>query len=293
MIWPRKPKTPGFGISRHFYLTVLAAQATLPPPRLIVNPKADGGALPGFIVPLSSSATKEDLDRPLMRGSYGVSTLDRKTVLRMLVVSKEEAGFDPTPFLRSEYAVGMSHELLARISATWTLLQLTFESHEPMVYDAVRFMLQVAGRAADLTQGVVADPMCHSYKLPQDVWHEPKAPNQLDVRDVVRIWTKHVGDELTSHTLGLQKFDMHELELSGFDGENTALAENFLASTAQWALRGEKYEPGDKLGRGDGMLLVAPGGLDRARWDGIDCYELIPPTGRTVDGQLKIWSLTE
>ncbi len=291
MIWPRKPKTPGFGISRNFYLTVLAAQATLPPPRLLINPKGDGGALSGFIVPLASSATKEDLDRPLMRGAYGVSTLDRKSVIRMLVLSKEEACFDPAPFLRSEQAVGVSQEILARISATWTLLQLTFESHDPMVYDAVRFILQVAGRGASLTQGVVADPMCHTYKLPQDVWHEPVPPNNIDVRDVVRVMTMRVSGETTSHTLGLQKFDMPELELSGFEGSNSGLAEGFLMSAAQWALRGEKYEPGDKLGTGEGMMHVAQGGFDRARWDGIDCYELIPPPGRTVDEQLRLWSL--
>lgn len=287
MIWPKKPKTPGFGISRNFYLTVLAAQASLPPPRLLVHPKGEAGAVQGFIVPLSSSATKEDLDRPLARGGYGVSTLDRKTVMRMLVLSKEEAGFDPSPFLRSEYAVGMNPDALARISATWTLMQLSFESHDPMVYDAVRFILQVAGRAASLTQGVVADPMCHTYKLPEQVWTLPTPPDLLDVRDVVRIWTRRVGGQTTSHTLGLQKFSLPELEMVGYDASLTPRAEACLLNVAQNALRGKRAELGDRVVIGNGQFVVAPGGLDRARWEGIECFELIPPPGKSLDSQIE------
>lgn len=291
MIWPRKPKTPGFGISRNFYVTVLAARATLPPPLAVANPKGEGDAAAGFIVPLAAGASKEDLGRPMLRGAYGISSPDRKTVLRMLVLSKEEVGFDPGPFLRSEQAIGLSPELLARISATWTLLQLTFESHEPMVYDAVRFMLSVAKRLADLTEGVVSDPITESYRLPEDVFAEGQFDPRIDVRDVVRVWVRPSSDRtlVNAYTLGLQKFGLPELELNDLKPENAGVAERFLYRVAQGILLGELVDVGDRLGSDSCLLQVVPGGLDRARWEGIPCLELIPPTGSTVDDALVAW----
>lgn len=291
MIWPRKPKTPGFGISRNYYITVLAATAALPPARAVMNPKGEGGAVSGFIVPLSSTATKDDLNRPLMRGSYGLGSPDRKTVLKMLVLSKDEVGFDPAPFLRSEAAVGLNPELLARISATWTLLQLTFESHDPMVFEGVRFALTAARRLAELTEGVISDPICQTYRLPGDVFAKDPVDPRIDSRDVIHVWVKSMGGgKVTAFTLGMQKFDLHEVELQELNPSHSGLAEAFLYRLTQEALLGDIYELGDKVG-GDACLLeVAPGGLDPARWEGIPCFELIPPTGRTMDEALLAWA---
>jgi hypothetical protein len=291
VIWPKKPKTPGFGISRNYYITVLAATATLPPARAVMNPKAEGGAIAGFIVPLAKSATKADLDRPLMRGSYALGSPDRKTVLQLLVLSKDEVGYDPASFLRSEAAVGLSHELLARISATWTLLQLRFESHDPMVYNGVRFALSVAKRLAELTEGVVSDPICQTYRLPDDVFSAKPVDPRIDSRDVVRVWVKPMAEgKVTAFTLGMSKFDLHEAEIQEIDPKHSALAEAFLYQLTQEALLGDIYEIGDKVGGDACLLQVALGGLDRARWDGIPCFELIPPTGRTMDEALLAWA---
>lgn len=291
MIWPKKPKTPGFGISRNYYVTVLAATASLPPASAVMNPKGEGGAVPGFIVPLSSSATKDDLHRPLARGSYGLGSPDRKTVLKMLVLSKEEVGFDPAPFLRSEAAIGLSQELLARISATWTLLQLTFESHDPMVYDGVRFILDVSARLGQLTNGVVSDPICQTYRLPEDLHARVPADPRIDSRDVVKVWVKPLRQGgYTAFTLGMQKFDLPEAEIQDFNPDHSQLAEALLYRLTQEALLGDKYELGDKVGGDPCLLEVAPGGLDRARWEGIPCFELIPPTGRTMDDALLAWA---
>lgn len=299
MIW-RKPKTPGFGISRNFYMTVLAARAALPPPVTVANPKGEGGAIPGYIIPLASGATKDDLTRPFVRGMYGVSSLDRKTVLRMLIMSKEEVDFDPTAFLRSERAFGLSRELLARMSATWSLLQFTVESHDPMVYDAVKFMLWITRRFADLTDGVVSDPICQTYKLPDDVFVRNPMDPRIDARDVVRVWMHpsdavraqehHKAGPIAAYTLGMQKFDQAEVEMADFDPRHSGIAEAFLYRLAQDALLGDLYGVGDKVG-GDACLLdVVPGGLDRARWEGIPCVELIPPTGRSMDDALLAWA---
>ena len=99
--WQFRQKTPGFGISKDFYITVLAATAQLPSILEVVEPHGAFGAIEGFGVPLSRDKQKEDLTRPMERGVYGLATRNRETVLRLVVIPKEEAGFDPAPFLRS------------------------------------------------------------------------------------------------------------------------------------------------------------------------------------------------
>src|SRR5438046_2175327 len=98
--WKFTQKTPGFGISKNFYLTVLSAKAALPRVLEVVGPKGADGAVEGFGAPLSQDAKKEDLQRAIERGHYVIASKNRQTVLKLTVVPKEEAGFDPEPFLR-------------------------------------------------------------------------------------------------------------------------------------------------------------------------------------------------
>lgn len=266
-----RPKGPGFEISSAFYITVLAARAALPTVRMIINPKAEDGAVEGFGVPLAS-ADKEDLDRPVTRGMYALATKDRKTVIRMRVISKEEAGFDPAPFLRSELGQSASEELRNRVSATWTLMQLTFETYDPSVYPALDFLLAVSKRLSELTEGVVADPVAQRYRLPGDV-STAVAENALDI-------TQHVAihrDGNSLFTLGLQKFTLPEYEINDVPDAYATPAMGILAGLAHNALHGERAEPGDKIGKQG--LEVVEGGLNRARWEGVPCYELIPARG--------------
>jgi hypothetical protein len=51
-------------------------------------------------------------------------------------------------------------EMAARIRATWSLIQFTFEAHDPDVYPAVDFFQEIVMRVGLLTEGVVADPIC-------------------------------------------------------------------------------------------------------------------------------------
>ena len=292
MLWKFKPKTPGFGIQPNYYMTVLSSKPTLSPLLVVINPKGEGDAVAGFGVPLNPDAQREDLGRPMTRGIYGLSSPDRKTILKLRVISKEEAGFDPAPFLRSSLAAGMSSELLARISATWTLMQLTFESYDPMVYEGVRFMLNCCRRLAELHDGVVADPIAQTYRLPELVFTPSPSDPRIDARDVIQVFVRPRRDEpavLTSYTLGLQKFGMAELEMPGLSAANSDLATRFLFSVAQQQLLGKFVDLGDRLGDAACMLQAAPGGLDRGMWEGIECYELIPPSGYTVDQALLAW----
>ena len=51
----------------------------------MVNPKGENGAIAGFGAPLGNS-TKESLANPMQRGAYVIASVDRKTVIKMLVV---------------------------------------------------------------------------------------------------------------------------------------------------------------------------------------------------------------
>jgi hypothetical protein len=178
------------------------------------------------------------------------------------------------------------------------LLQLTIESHDPMVYDAVKFMLLLARRLADLTDGVVADPICHTYKLPTDVFSSPQRDPRIDSRDVAHVWMHpfapagmpREAGPISAYTLGMRKFSMPEVEIADFQAEHSRLAEAFLNQLCQEALLGDIYEIGDKVGGDACLLQVVPGGLDRARWEGIPCVELIPPTGSSMDDAILAWA---
>ena len=88
----KKEKTPGFGLSQQYYISVLACTPSLPGLLAIINPKGEGGAATGFGLPWKTDVTEAEIAQPLMRGEYIFSSHDRKTVLRAKVLSKEEAG---------------------------------------------------------------------------------------------------------------------------------------------------------------------------------------------------------
>lgn len=284
-----KPKTPGFGIDKGYYLSVLSSHATLPPIAALINPGGDDGAVPGFGAPLASDASKQTLREPIERGAYAISTKDRKTVLQMLVVSKEEAGFDPEAFALSDLAVGEDPELLARLRGTWTLAQFMFKSHEPSVFPSVQFLLAVCVRLATLCEGVVADPISQRYLLPEQAIHPTLGDPPLDVRDLVSVKTAAADPGLTVFTLGMQKLGLPEFEILGLTEAGEENAIRFLYGLCQWVMRGHVIEPGAKLGTSSAPMQAAVGGFDRGRWEGTACLELLPPTRMTADEALAIW----
>jgi hypothetical protein len=285
-----KPKNPGFGISKRFYLSVLAARAQLPTIAELVTPDGAGGAVVGFGAPLAQGTSKEDLRRPLARGAYVLTTKDRATVLKMLVISKEEAGFDPTALLRSAEASSLNPELLARVGATWTLMQLTFESHDAMVYPALDFLLHVCRRLADLSDGAIADPLSEIYVLPEQLIKVPRVDPRVDAREHVAVHFRTKSDGLWAYTRGMQKFSLPEYEIQGLEHALSRQVESLLLSISQTNLLGKALQLGDRVGSAQMPFDVGPGGLDRAVWEGVDCYELLPPTGGDASKAVAAWA---
>lgn len=288
--WQFRQKTPGFGISPEWYDSVLSGTAVLPSILHVVNPDGEGGAVEGYGAPLAAGASKDDLARPMARGKYVVASKDRKTVIKVMVVPKDEAGFDPAPVLASKFASTLSPEVLARISATWSLVQLTFETHHPMVYDSVRFMLRLGQRLAQLTEGVIADPVAQTYRLPEEVFQNPQAHPLIDARDVIAVHSRQKPEGIWVYTMGMRKFGMPELEIGMVEPVQEGAAGRFLESLAQKALLGDKIEMGDQVGAKPFLFQVAMGGLDRGQWEGVPVFELLPPTGRSAGEVLANWS---
>jgi hypothetical protein len=287
LFWISKPKTPGFGISKQFYLTVLAAKATLPTLVELINPKGEQGGVKGFGVPLSSGASKDTLTQPMSRGAYALATIDRKTVIRCLVVSKEEAGFDPDAFALSAEAIQAEPELVARIRGAWTLVQMGFESHDPMVKPALDFMVELCARLGKLTDGSIADPIGQRYFLPEEL--DEVAQDKIDALFHVSIRTRQEQQGIRAFTLGMQKFGLAEFEVAELQEADLKAAEAFLYSLCQSELNGRLAEVGDKVGAKRQPFQVCEGGHSRDLWEGIACYELVPNTGVTAGETLRSW----
>jgi hypothetical protein len=284
-----RPKGPGFGISKDYYLSVLASSSVLPSLLDIVNPKGQNGSIPGFGVPLAASATKDDLGEPLRRGAFGLASPDRKTVLRMLVLGRDEAGFDPDVLSRVPMGATLPTELVNRVRGTWNLLQLTFESHDPEVYPALDFLLAVAIRIAKLSEGVIADAISERYLLPEDVLPPVRLDPKVDAREHIAPGFFVASDGGHAYTKGLRKFALPELEMPGLLPSDEQDASRFLLALSQLILLGDLAEPGDRVGATKAQFQIAEGGFDRSRWEGIPVFELLPPTTMTSSEALSKW----
>ncbi|MEA2554047.1 MAG: hypothetical protein QOJ65_2223 [Fimbriimonadaceae bacterium] len=284
-----KPKGPGFGISAHYYLSVLSTKPVMPALWDLINPQGENGAVVGFGVPLTAGATKDVLRQPMGRGGYALASKDRKTVIKLLVLSKDEAGFDPEALIRSRLAAVLESEVISRIRATWTLGQATFESHDPDVYPALRFHLALVKRLAELTEGAIADPLSQRYLLPNNLLGPITTDTGVDVLDICSVGTADRPDGMHAYTLGLQKLALPELEIVGLAPDVKRLAAEFLLSAAQAVVQGNLIQSGVKLGAPTAFFEAREGGYDVALWEGIKVLELLPPTQITATDALEIW----
>lgn len=287
MIRFKRPKGPGFGIESSFYLSVLSTRVPMPAIREVVNPKGADGAIVGFGVPLGANE-KTALDRPMERGVYAIATRERKTVLKMRVLSREEAGFDPEAFLRSPLAAGLDQELLVRLRATWTVAQLTFESHDPEVYPALDFLLDIAGRIAYISNGAVADPISRRYLLPHELRQAVRLDPKVDARELVAIDRRGQSGREHVATHGMIKFGLPELEIENLLPDEVPLAGRFLIACAQNSLLGDLPTSGDRYGAPEALFEAREGGFDPV-WKGVSVLELLPPTHLTAGEALRNW----
>ncbi len=258
-----KPKGPAFGISKSYYLSVLAPGGTLPRPLEIVHPKGDGGAATGFIAPLSAGTSKDNLQLPMERGTYVVASKDRKTVIRLMLMRAEESGVDPSQ-LASAAQLSFIPE--------W-LFQLTFESHDVAVVPAIEFLFEVVNRLGLLVHGAVADPLCQRYIEPSAIYVQPRRKDVVNAPEHIVILKRPYAAGLSWITLGMQKFAVPEFELHTLDTASAAVIQPVLAGAAQSVFDGRKFSDGMLIQLAGANIRVRTGGHDPA-WHGIPVWEL-------------------
>ena len=266
----KRPNTPGYGISRNAYLTVLAGRSGLPSIAEVIAPKAEAPVVAGFGVPMSAGGGRALLEKPIERGTYGFASLDKKTALRVAVLPPAEAGFHPDALLQSPAAVNLREEVRWRIGSAWWLIQITFESHHAEVIPALSFWISVARRMAELTAGVIADPLAEKYLLPEDV-HDPQG---FDIRDHISV----IQSPARIATRGMSKFALPEIQFSDVEPDDRDLAAGFLYSVADAILHRGPIEPGNQIGTVEVPIDVAAA----PNLQGPPVLELIPPPGKTV-----------
>lgn len=289
-----KPKGPGFGLSKAYYLSVLASHSVLPSLQDLIAPK---GAKPipgtvsleGFGVPLVNGDDKSLLSVPMTRGQYAIASKSRTTVLRLTVVPRDEAGFDPDAIATSALASQLPEEAIMRIRATWSMLQLTIESHDPDVYPAIDFILGVAQRLAVLADGVVADPISQRYLLPNQVIALPRIDPKVDAREMVSVHFLDRGAEAYVYTRGMVKIVQPEMEMDSVPIQHLRTAQGFLMSAAQGVYSGDLLKSGNLLSAGRESFEVRPGGFEANIWGETPVLELLPPTGSSVGTLLESW----
>ncbi|CAN5361969.1 hypothetical protein BH11ARM2_BH11ARM2_13330 [soil metagenome] len=255
----------------------------MPAIRDVIAPKGERGAVDGFGVPLASSKDKTLLHAPMTRGEYAVASPDRKTVLKLRVFSKEEAGFDPEAYAQNALSLMSSPELVARLRGTWLLGQFTFESHDPEVEPSLDLLLDVCVRLAHLSEGVIADPLAQRYRLPEHLRTLDRPMGIIDAREHISLNRREVAGAEQAYTLGMRKFDLPEIELNGLAEDDVPLAHQFLLQLSQHILKEGPAAPGDAFG----PFQLAEGGFDRGLWQGIPVLEALPPTRSTAGETLR------
>ena len=231
---------------------------------------------------MQSGADKEDLARPMERGVYAISTTDQKTVLKLRVFSREEAGFDPDAVLASPIGSVLESEARDRIRSTWTILQLTVEAYDPALYPALDFLTQVAGRLGVLTEGVVADPLAGQYRMPER-FPSRKIPGELfEVRDFVSVVSVLRAGTWQLTTAGLVKFAQREIVIAEVPDDWVDPATALLLSVTSGVMKGKTLEPGDRLVSENGWI-IAESAASAPQLGGSELLELLPLKGTVAD----------
>lgn len=279
-----KPKTIGYEISRDAYLSILCSTTQMPSVDSIAHPKGNRDAVVGFIAPLLGKMSR-DLSAPLERGIYGIASLDQKTMLRMMMMPVSESGFDPEVLIKSSHALKFSPEVITTIRSTWHVAQLNFEAFDPQIAPALDLYLNIAQRLAQLTEGIIADPISHRYLQPEALQKPGKQPGEIPVYEHVSIGANPANGHC--FTRGLIKFAMPEHELLDVPESFQVTAERFLLGVAQSALNGKTPELGTSAGAPGSLLTCA---ITRQRsWEGMPVYEWIPAPGTTLIECLTAW----
>lgn len=279
-----KPKGPGFGLSKSLYISALASKASLPCLLDVVNPKGERGAVKGYGIPFNKNATPDSLRQPLSHEPYLIASPDKKTLVRMIVVSEADSGMRTDQILDSPYGQTLSPDIRNTIAAVWTLFQFTFESHDAGVKASMDFMVALACRVAELTDGVVADPLRRSYLMPKEY-----QLGEFDVENHFNVMEHREGEDVYLVTLGMLKLNLPEFEIGPILNQDLLLGKAILFYLIRETFEKGPWSDQDRIDRTS--LTLSAGSSLHDFWGRTAVLRVVPPVSQSLTESLNQWTL--
>ncbi len=201
-----KPR-PILTLSKGFYMTVFSTTPIMPPIIDVIHPRRMSHAVVGMGAPLKGHADPESLAEPMKTGPYALVTMNRKTVIKTLVMPIDECDIDINAIAAEQAAIGVDFEALSRLRAAWFVTQFSFESYDPQIFASIRFLYRLTDRLAELTNGIIADPLAQRYVMPGSLFRESYDEDPLHPHELISIAELPGKDGPRLRTLGMAKFD--------------------------------------------------------------------------------------
>ena len=278
-LWPfgKKNRTAPLEINRNFYLSALLGPGGRPPLLTWMNPDGSNGAVKGFAAPLNQDKSDDLLSMPIANGSFALATPDRKTIIQadFFDLSDVPEFKVPSDDL-SRAMVDLVGERLERATRAVGLATLMFKGYSPDTYEAIRFLLDAAARIAELTGGIVADPLAETYRLPEGFKQPNPIDPRIDFRDVGTIRAVQEAGGVWLSTRGMAKFNLPEYEVYDVPAGQVGTRGEMLIVSAQEALLGSPIAIDARIKTPFGEITSQTGTKNRAHWGDRPTIELIP-----------------
>lgn len=207
-----KPK-PILTLSKGFYMTVFSTSSVLPPLIDLIHPRRMNHVVVGMGAPMVGYADPETLAEPMKPGPFALVTMNRKTVLRTLIMSIDECTIDLNAIAAEQATLGIDEETMARLRGAWFVTQFSFESFDPQIFASIRFLYRLADRLAELTDGVIADPLAQRYIRPGQLFRDTFDEEPLQPLEVVSVGELPGETGPRLRTFGMGKFDQPDFAI--------------------------------------------------------------------------------
>ena len=276
--WPFKKKQveAPLEINKNAYLSVLLGPGGRPPLLSWMNPDGSNEAIKGFAAPLNQEKDADLLSKPIADGSYVLATIDRKTLIQADFFDlKDVPQFKVPSDQTAHMMVNLEGERLWRAERAVGLATLVFKGYSQGVYESVRFMLDSAARLAVLCDGVVADPLAETYRLPTEMSQAAPLDPRIDFRDVASIKAIRDDGPIWVSTRGLAKFNLPEYEIYTTDADAVTALGEMLVLAGQEALLGSPMPVGETVQTPLGRIELMHGTKNRDKWGDRSTIELV------------------
>lgn len=239
----------------------------MPPLLQIINPDGSNGAVRGFGAPLAPDASKDTLNVPLLAGAYALTTADKLTIVQMDVFNRADVPqFQLPNDLASLKTANLDGEKLRRAQTAGFITNFVLRGYDPGVYISVQFFVDCARRLADISDGVIADPLAETYRAPEEMRLPNKLDQRIDFREIGSIKLARLSDGCWISTRGLVKFNLPEFEMYGVPENLAETAAKMAIAAAQQALMGLPLKEGETAFAPEEPLHLVRGTRSRDEW---------------------------